>query len=255
MTTSNETQATAAPTLPPAAGRSADPAYIAWKDWAPNAFGHCEPLDAAYFNAEVPIDDCAHARVLELGFGNGAFLAYIHELGVEAYGVERNPILVERARQLLGDKRAFSTLAAAELDAQCGTFSHIVAFDVLEHIPETEYPALFHRLGELLAPGGRCTLRFPNGDSPFGRAIQHGDPTHVTTIGTGKLVYFAQRAGLKVEVVRAPATPTANVGLRRALRRRIVLAARFVIEYVIGQIYFGRRILLDQNCTVVLSHE
>lgn len=232
---------------------SVDVDYVAWKDWAPAAFGHFDQLEAAYFAAEVPIPRGGEARILELGFGNGAFLAWANEQGAEAYGVETNLALVERARKLLGEQRAFNTLDAPELDARRGTFSRIVAFDVLEHIPQSAYPDLFERLAALLAPGGRCVLRFPNGDSPFSRAIQHGDPTHVTILGSAKLVYFARRAGLKVETVRAPALPTANVGWRRALRRRMVLGLRFVIESIIGHAYFGRRISLDQNCTVVLA--
>jgi 2-polyprenyl-3-methyl-5-hydroxy-6-metoxy-1,4-benzoquinol methylase len=233
----------------------ADVNYAEWKDWAPGSFGRYDRIEAAYFAAEVPIPPHAQARILELGFGNGAFLAWARDQGADVYGVEMNPLLVERGRQLLGEQRAFGTLDASELDARRETFSHIVAFDVLEHIPQDEYPALFGRLVALLAPGGRCIVRFPNGDSPFSRAIQHGDPTHVTTLGSAKLVYFAQRAGLKVKAVRAPALPTANVGWRRSLRRRLVLGLRFVIESIIGRAYFGRRVPLDLNCTVVLARE
>jgi len=256
MKTSTQTPASEVPLESARLSRDcADADYVAWKDWTSGLFGTCDPLEAAYFAAEVQIPPGAAARVLELGFGNGAFLAWARGQGAEAYGVEMNLLLVERARQLLGEQRAFSNLDAPELDARRGTFSHIVAFDVLEHIPQGEYPALFDRLAALLAPGGHCIMRFPNGDSPFGRAIQHGDPTHVTTLGSAKLAYFARRAGLKVEAVRAPALPTANVGWRRALRRRFILGLRFVIESIIAQAYFSRRVPLDQNCTVVLARE
>lgn len=228
------------------------PNYVAWKDWTSENFGKYSRLDAAYFAAEVGLGSPARARVLEIGFGNGSFLAWARDAGADIYGVELNPLLVSRARQMLGDSQAFSELSAPELEALRGTFSHIVAFDVLEHIEQSGYPFFFDRFAALLAPGGKCILRFPNGDSPFGRRIQHADPTHVTTIGSGKLVYFAQRAGFRVDAVRNPALPTSGVGLRRGLKRRLVLLVRFVLETCIGALYSGRRIPFDENFTAVL---
>lgn len=228
------------------------PNYIAWKEWAPENFGRYSRLEAAYFAAEVGLRPPARARVLEIGFGNGSFLAWARDAGADIYGVELNPLLVSRARQLLGDSHAFTELSAPELEGLRGAFSHIVAFDVLEHIEQASYPLFFNRFAELLAPGGKCILRFPNGDSPFGRRIQHADPTHVTTIGSGKLVYFAQRAGFTVEAVRNPALPTSGVGLGRGLKRRLVLAMRFAFESFIGALYCGRRIPFDENFTAVL---
>jgi SAM-dependent methyltransferase len=246
-------RATPAPISPSAASGTQGSAYLTWKDWASDDFGRCDALDAAYFGAEVPLSPAA--RVLELGFGNGAFLAWSRTMGAETFAVEANPQLVARAQALLGDARAFMTIHASELDAHRGTFDHIVAFDVLEHIPLLEYPKLFRRFAELLIPGGRCTLRFPNGDSPFGRAAQHGDPTHVTTIGSDLLSYFAIDAGLEVEAIRAPALPTRKVGLRRALRRHLLLSLRFALESVIGHAYFGRRVSLDQNSVAVITRK
>lgn len=228
------------------------PNYIAWKDWAPEDFGAYCRLDAAYFAAEVGLGPSSRARILEIGFGNGSFLAWARDACADIYGVELNPLLVSRARQLLGNSHAFGDLAAPELERLRGTFSHVVAFDVLEHIEQDGYPAFFDRIAKLLASGGKCILRFPNGDSPFGRRIQHADPTHVTTIGSGKLVYFAQRAGFRVDAIRSPALPTSGVGLRRGLKRRLVLAMRFALETFIGALYCGRRIPFDENFTAVL---
>jgi 2-polyprenyl-3-methyl-5-hydroxy-6-metoxy-1,4-benzoquinol methylase len=228
------------------------PNYIAWKEWAPESFGSYSKLDAAYFAAEVGLGPPARARVLEIGFGNGSFLAWARDVGADIYGVELNPLLVGRARQLLGDSHAFDRMGVPELDEMRGTFTHIVAFDVLEHIEQKDYALLFDRFAEMLSRGGRCVLRFPNGDSPLGRRIQHADPTHVTAIGSGKLIYFAQRAGFKVDEVRNPALPTSGVGLRRGLKRRLVLVMRFALESCIGALYCGRRIPFDENFTAVL---
>lgn len=227
--------------------------YIAWKEWSEHEFGQFGKMDAAYFSAELPIATGVGARIIEIGFGNGAFLGWAQARGAEVYGVELNEILARRAEQYLGIGRAFGSIDAEPLQALRGSFSHVVAFDVLEHIPQQQIPAFLCRVRELLTPDGRCLLRFPNGDSPFGRLIQNGDPTHCTAIGRGKLAFFARQAGLTVLKLRAPVLPTAGIGTARALRRYAVRAARWAIEGVLGTLYFGERIPLAPNYVAVLA--
>jgi 2-polyprenyl-3-methyl-5-hydroxy-6-metoxy-1,4-benzoquinol methylase len=228
--------------------------YLQWKSWEPGEFGRFSALDASYYAAEFGMAAAAGGRVLEIGFGNGAVLEWLRARGAEAYGVEANPLLVERAIQLLGPGRAFSDLQDAVLVGMAGTFTQIIALDVLEHVPLENLPGLLSSIRNLLAPGASAVLRFPNGDSPFGRMYQHGDPTHVTTLGSIRMTYFAQRAGLEVTSIRSPALPAWNVGFSRGLRRFFIRGARRMIEYVVGQLYFGGRSLpLDPNYTAVLT--
>jgi len=230
-----------------------DATYTDWKQWQPESFGQYSDIEARYFAAELGVSHPAKARVLEIGFGNGAVLAWLRAIGADTYGVEANPILVDRAGRLLGPRRAFTDLGDASLAALAGTFTHIIALDVIEHIPMAELPGMLSGIRTLLAPEGTAVLRFPNGDSPFGRINQHGDPTHVTTLGSARVAYLAERSGLMPELIRAPALPIRGVGLVRGCRRLMIHTARALIEYAVSQIYFnGRRIPLDPNYTAVL---
>lgn len=226
--------------------------YIHWKDWPEDDFGRYDRDDELYFQDELSGRLSKDSRVLEIGFGNGAFLQWASDCGATVHGVETNPVLVERAARRFGQACAHSSTSGDAVVRLQGTFTHIVAFDVLEHVSLADYPSLFSQFASLLAPNGRCVLRFPNGDSPFGRRVQHGDPTHVTTIGRALIEYFAVNAGLVVEAVRAPALPVRGVGLKRLIKRRLVLATRYAIESVIGAAYYGQRIPLDQNYTAIL---
>ncbi len=227
--------------------------YIEWKDWRTKAFGTFDPLGARYFAAETGIGRDPPCRVLEVGFGNGAFLGWARSLGAEVWGIEVNPALLSSATVLLGSGRVFPDLHDRELDRFAGAFTHIVAFDVIEHVPQDRLPEFLARMALLLQRQGRIILRFPNGDSPFGRINQHGDPTHVTTIGRAKLEYFARLAGLRASTVRAPALPFTGVGAVRGLRRASVLIARRIIETLASYLYFnGRAIPMDPNLTAVL---
>ena len=231
---------------------SAD-AYIEWKQWDDSTFGRFTPLDALYFAAETGLAAGKSARVLEIGFGNGGFLGWAKSLGAEIFGVETNPQLTARACSLFGIDRFVASLD--EVDSHnWGQFTHIVAFDVIEHIPQSELPAVLRRIRALLAPDGRFVARFPNGDSPFGRINQHGDPTHVTTMGHGKLRYLARDAGLQLLEIRAPALPVHGVGLRRALKRRFVNMGRYWVERLFAVLYFGgQRVSLDPNYLAILG--
>jgi 2-polyprenyl-3-methyl-5-hydroxy-6-metoxy-1,4-benzoquinol methylase len=229
--------------------------YIDWKGWRNDSFGTFAANDANYFAVETSVVSNPAVRVLEVGFGNGAFFGWAHSLGVEIWGVEISPDLVDRANAFLGSQRAFADLYDPELTAVSGGFSHIVAFDVVEHIPQDALPAFLARLRELLAKDGQIVLRFPNGDSPFGRVHQHGDPTHVTTLGGGKIRFLAMQAGLRVKELRAPRNPLAGAGVARSVLRAGKAMARSFIERVVAHLYFGGHVTpFDPNYTAVLAH-
>ena len=242
------------PQAPSVAPAGFDEDYAEWKSWDSASFGRYSHLDAAYYRAEFGIGEAAGKRVLEIGFGNGSALGWLKDRGAEVHGLEANPILVARALQLLGADRAFEDLADSRLSSMSGTFDCIIALDVLEHVPMDALTGMLSRIRELLAPGGRAFFRFPNGDSPFGRINQNGDPTHITVLGGARLTWFARRAGLEVLSLRAPALPVRGVGLLRGFRRLLIRNARRMIEPAIGQLYFyGRRIPLDPNYIAVLG--
>jgi 2-polyprenyl-3-methyl-5-hydroxy-6-metoxy-1,4-benzoquinol methylase len=227
--------------------------YLDWKDWHGESFGTCAPLLAAYFAAETGICARPGLRLLEIGFGNGAFIGWARSIGIEVFGVELSPTLVARARALLGEDRAFLTPDDPGLANLAGTFSHVVAFDVLEHIGQAHMVEFFHQIRALLAAEGRLIVRFPNGDSPFGRIYQHGDPTHVTTLGAEKLRYFAREAGLAVAAIRAPRLPLAGNTISRSFKRGLLAVGRAIVDRAVGLLYFGgRTIPLDPNYVAVL---
>jgi 2-polyprenyl-3-methyl-5-hydroxy-6-metoxy-1,4-benzoquinol methylase len=228
--------------------------YLQWKGWEANEFGLFDALLARYFEAETALSSCAGLRVLELGFGNGSFLGWARSKGAEVYGIETNPALVTRANAVFGRSSAFGSLEDLTASLPALQFHLVAGFDVLEHVAQDSLVPLLAGLGKRLVDGGRIVVRFPNGDSPFGRVTQHGDPTHVNTIGSSKLRFAAGEAGLTVRALRAPQQPIRGVGLRRGLRRAALLSARSIAERIIGQLYFsGQRIPLDPNYTAILT--
>lgn len=178
--------------------------YSRWKGWATDSsFGRLPQGDDDYFTRELreatdigrPVID-----VLEIGFGDGAFLAYARQRGWNAVGTELSEHQLAVGRAAGFDVRAADQLGALPSES----FDLIVAFDVLEHIRQEEIIGMLETLRGLLRPDGRMLLRYPNADTWIGNALQYGDPTHVTQIGYYKMTYFAEAAGLELLRFRAP---------------------------------------------------
>jgi SAM-dependent methyltransferase len=211
-------------------------------------------LEAAFFDAEVvPLlsPGTANWRVLELGFGNGPFLGWCRGRPIDYYGVEIDPAMRERARTF--GVAVPDSLFDSELATLAGSFDLIAAFDVIEHIEQDQLAAVFSQIEKLLKRGGHFIAQFPNGDSPFGRVNQHGDMTHVTTLGRGKIHHLASLSKLTVVSIADPKRPWKNVGLRNAARRMFGGLAKRVLEASIRTLYFGgESVCFDRNSVAVL---
>lgn len=176
--------------------------YTSWKGWAEEDFGVEGRGDRSYYRQELrELMGTDTERVLEVGFGNGAVLAFGRSRGWEMTGTELQPELVATAIARGYDARDSATFDQLP-DA---SFDGIIALDVFEHIDPEDSIAFLSGLGRKLRVGGHVVLRFPNADSWLGNAFQNGDPTHVNAIGMVKMTYYARSAGLRIESFRAAA--------------------------------------------------
>ncbi len=227
--------------------------YVAWKNWQTEQFGSYSRFDSASFAAELagllPVG--RRARVLELGFGNGPFLGWCGAQGIEYCGVEIDTEMQRRAREL--GLPVFASVFDRSLAAYEQQLDVVAAFDVLEHIEQHELVRTLCQVARLLRPGGYLLARFPNGDSPFGRVNQHGDLTHVTTLGRSKLQQLAHLSGMELLSFGDPKRPWHSVGFGAAIRRLAGGAVKKVLETTIRTLYFGgESICFDPNAVALL---
>lgn len=228
--------------------------YCNWKNWDVQRFGKFTAQDAAYYEAELGsrLGSSPKAVVLEIGFGNGAFLGWCKARGFDCSGVEQIPELISKAQEQ--GFKTYESIHDSLLRLRQGQFDCIVAFDVLEHIEQKELPGYFQRVAMLLKPGGYFIARFPNGDSPFGRMYQHGDLAHVATLGQFKIRQLATLAALHVVSIGRGATPSKSLPMTERIRLALGMAIRSAIERFIAQLYFGGlRVCLSPNLVSVLQ--
>jgi SAM-dependent methyltransferase len=221
--------------------------YAQWKQWEGDF--QASDRDARYFTAEFSGIALAGKRVLEIGFGNGRFLAWAKSQGALVAGTEIEETMLARARE-----KGFVALPPALDVLAAGTerFDVVVAFDVFEHWDKQALIANLRHIASVLDAGGIVLARFPNGHSPFGRVYQHGDITHQTALSKSSIEQLAGMSGFSVVRVsnaqRVPARRDLWTVLKHHWRKR----QRARIEVWIGKLYGIGRLPLDPNLTAVL---
>lgn len=221
--------------------------YAAWKDW--HGDFAASDRDARYFAAELDGVPLEGRRVLEIGFGNGSFLAWAKSRGAQVTGTEVLETLIEQARAKGYDAQPASLQALVEKRRQ---FDVVVAFDVFEHWDKTALVANLRCLRSLLVPDGILLARFPNGHSPFGRVYQHGDLTHVTALSSSSVRQLAEMTGFAVVRIDNARRVPARRDIWTIIKHHWRKYRRARIETTLGKLYGFGRLPLDPNLTAVL---
>lgn len=115
------------------------------------------PLDRAMLAAFA-----SHVRtgpVAELGCGPGHVTAHLRDLGLDVFGVDLSPVMIDLARSAYPDLR-FEVGSMDALDCADGELGGIVAWYSVIHTPPAELPSYFGEFHRVLAPGGHLLLGF-----------------------------------------------------------------------------------------------
>ena len=102
-------------------------------------------------------------RVCDLGCGPGHVARYLHDRGVDIFGVDLSPGMLEQARKL-NSNIEFQQGNMLALDVEDGAWAGIIAFYSIVHIPRAEVPQAFREMQRVLKPGGFLFLAFHLGD-------------------------------------------------------------------------------------------
>jgi 2-polyprenyl-3-methyl-5-hydroxy-6-metoxy-1,4-benzoquinol methylase len=135
-------------------------------DYYPRYFEHAEQwrFEARRRLAWIRKAHAPH-RLLEIGSGGGFFVEVARRSGIDAHGVELSDIAAGHARDVLKVPVTTGDFQTAEL---AGPYDAVVAFHVLEHIPD---PCVFlQQAHDLLVPGGLLAIEVPNIESVGARA-------------------------------------------------------------------------------------
>lgn len=101
--------------------------------------------------------------VADVGCGPGHVTAHLDRLGLNAFGIDLSPGMVEVARRDHPGLR-FEVGSMTDLDVAEGALAGVVAFWSLIHIPDEVVPVVLQQFRRVLRPGGRLLLGFHAGD-------------------------------------------------------------------------------------------
>ncbi len=206
--------------------------YEMWKGWE-KAFSYGSQ-DAEYFTGEMRDVQIQGAQLLEIGFGGGKFLAWARDRGATVAGTEINGASLTAAEAL-----GIETLGPAIEDIahlHAARFDTIISLDAFEHFSIEDVSRRLRACETMLKPGGSLVLRFPNAQSPFGLAPQHGDPTHKSALSRSIFEQLSQGTSLTIERY-APSYRIGGGGLCSGFVRLVRGLLRDLISVLLNFIY------------------
>lgn len=131
------------------------------------------PLDRAVIGAFAElVRATGTGPVADLGCGPGLITARLRDLGLDVFGVDVSPAMVELARAAYPELR-FSSGSMDALALGDGTLGGILSWYSLIHLPPHELPAYLVEFRRLLAPGGHLLLGFFESEEDPVTAFDH----------------------------------------------------------------------------------
>lgn len=102
-------------------------------------------------------------RACDLGCGPGQVARYLHGRGVDIFGIDLSPMMVENARKA-NPNIEFQQGNMRKLDLADGSLAGIAAFYSIIHIPRDEVTEVLKELRRVLQPDGILLLTFHRGE-------------------------------------------------------------------------------------------
>ncbi|MGW0663556.1 class I SAM-dependent DNA methyltransferase [Streptodolium elevatio] len=128
--------------------------------------------------------------VAELGCGPGYLTAHLRGLGLDAFGIDLSPAMIDIARTDYPGLR-FETGSMDALGLADGSLAGVVSWYSVIHAPPQELPVYLAEFGRIVAPGGHLLLGFFESEGGPVTAFDH----KVTTAYRWPIDELARLAG------------------------------------------------------------
>ena len=120
-------------------------------------------LRASLTSFAEQVQEAGGGPVADVGCGPGYVAGYLHDAGVDAFGIDLSPEMIAIARRDHPDLR-FEVGTMTDLDLADESVAGIVAFWSVIHVPDAAVPGVFEEFRRVLRPRGLLLVGFHVGD-------------------------------------------------------------------------------------------
>lgn len=147
------------------------------------------------------VRDDGGGPVADVGCGPGHVTAFLRGLGVDAFGIDLSPGMIDVARHDHPGLR-FEVGSMTDLPLADASVAGLLAFWSLIHIPDGEVPGVLRQFHRVLRPGAPVLLGFHVGDESRLKTQGYGGHpmrVHVHRRRPARVSGWLREAGLQVE--------------------------------------------------------
>ena len=164
--------------------------------------------------------------VADVGCGPGRLTGHLHGLGLDAFGVDLSPRMIEVARRDHPGLR-FEVGSMTALDLADDVLTGLLAWFSLIHVPDDEVPGVLAEFRRVLRPGAPLLIGFHAGEGSRLKTEGYGGhpmKVHVHRRTPARMAAWAEAAGFTVEAEMVhrpePAVEGAFVFARKPVGQR-----------------------------------
>ncbi|GAA2625392.1 methyltransferase domain-containing protein [Actinomadura fulvescens] len=139
--------------------------------------------------------------VADVGCGPGHTTALLRDLGVDAFGIDLSPAMIEIARREHPDAR-FEVGSMTDLKLADDSLAGVLAWWSLIYIPDEAVPDVLRQFHRVLQPGGVLAVGFHVGDASILETTGDGDQStqmYVYHRQPSRVADWLREAGFTIE--------------------------------------------------------
>ncbi|MET7948788.1 class I SAM-dependent methyltransferase [Micromonospora sp. NPDC005324] len=152
--------------------------------------------------------------VADVGCGTGRITAHLHMLGVDAFGIDLSPGMIDVARRDHSELR-FEVGSMTDLHLADGSVAGLVAWYSLIHIPDDQIGVAFAHFRRVVRPGGPLLLGFHVGDETTLKTEGYGGHpmnVHVHRRQPAQVAAWLRQSGFTVDSQTTVASAESRLG-------------------------------------------
>lgn len=132
-------------------------------------------------------------RVLDIGCGGGRWSERLADKGAEVVGIDIGKEIIERNKEVLGNRCSYMVMSADDLDFPDETFDLAVSVTVLQHMPYPVQEKAIREISRVVKPKGKVLIMERVGHKALPYTFPHSEEEWIEIFNKNGFVLLAKR--------------------------------------------------------------